>query len=612
MNKAIFRSSSEVYKNLLFSFFLCCISTTITFSQCPFPFAGFGSNPAPTPGNSTVLETCNFPDEYVTATGVVSGEQYSVSYSGGSGDFITIYDNTFTAVASGFSPISFTATYNGTYYSSSFIGAVCGNDFTCNASLWSNITPLPPPPNDLPCGAITLVAGATCSYSTFTNDNATASPGVPIPGCAGYLGGDVWFTTTIPASGNLLIDSQIDEVLDGGMAIYTGTCGALTLVDCDDDDSPNGAMPSVLINSLAVGTQVFIRMWEVGNNNNGSFGICAVQIGTCGTPLTLDYCEGPQPITQGPGDFSSSTSAIYTPDIPGNLATTFCGSIENNTWYQFTALNTTETFDFISITGCVSNMGIQAAVYEITQDINGCCDILSLVSNCYSPSTTALGTVTATSLTVGGTYVLMVDGFSGDACDFTVSNWVFTATPLPVDLSNFYGFSLKERNILKWETASESNNDYFSILRSYDGVNFEAIGQVYGVGNSTTLSYYQFDDLNVRTGVVYYQLNQIDFNGENELSEIIVIDRKITKQGLINLYPNPTINKIVIEINEIGSNIKGTISITDLNGTLITSNEVYTSGFIKYELDMKNYHSGVFFLRYKSENYSKTIKLIKQ
>lgn len=597
-------------KHLLLLILFVGIIAQLTYAQCPFPFSVFGSGTAPSPGNSVYLETCNFPNEAVTAFGVVAGDQYTVEYQNGSGNYTVVYDPTNTAIAFGFGTVAFTALVSGTYYSSSFIMPGCTGDFSCNASLWSNVTPLPPPPNDLPCNAFNLTATGTCTYVTYTNDNATASPGSPVPGCAGYLGGDVWFTVTVPASGKLLIDTQVGVILDGGMAVYTGTCGALTLLECDDDDSPNGAMPSILVDSEPPGTVLYIRVWEVGNNNNGTFGICVTEIATCGTPLTNDYCESPAQLTAGPGNFSSNTSAQYTPDVPGNLASSFCGSVENNSWYQFTASNTTEVFDFIAVDNCVSNLGVQAAVYEILPDSVGCCDVLTVMSNCYSPNSTALGTVTATPLTIGSTYVLMVDGFSGDACDFTVANWLATGI-LPVELSNFHGVALTERNAIRWETASESDNDYFSVLRSFDGINFESVGEVDGVGFSQELNYYQFDDSDVRSGKVYYQLEQFDFNGHSELSEIIALDRKNSNGGLVAAYPSPTTGLIVTEVNSVkGSN--GIISVTDMNGTIIEQKEVYTTGIEKHLFDLSNSAPGMYFVRYQDNKSDKTIKLIKQ
>ena len=50
------------------------------------------------------------------------------------------------------------------------------------------------PINDDPCAPITLTVNSSCTFQTYTNAAATASGGVPAPGCANYVGGDVWFT----------------------------------------------------------------------------------------------------------------------------------------------------------------------------------------------------------------------------------------------------------------------------------------------------------------------------------------------------------------------------------------------------------------------------------
>lgn len=129
------------------------------------------------------------------------------------------------------------------------------------------------PINDDPCNAILLSTNPFCSYSTFSNAGATASVGVPDPLCASYLGGDVWFKVVVPATG-IKIDSNTGDILDGGMAIYSGTCSSLTLIECNDDDSPNGAMPQLYNTTLIPGDTIWIRFWEFANNNNGTFQIC--------------------------------------------------------------------------------------------------------------------------------------------------------------------------------------------------------------------------------------------------------------------------------------------------------------------------------------------------
>lgn len=134
--------------------------------------------------------------------------------------------------------------------------------------------PPPPPANDEPCNAILLPVNSTCNYQTFTNASAFGTIGVTDPGCAFYNGGDVWFTAVVPPGGAMLFDSQTGVMLDGGMAIYTGTCGNLTLLDCNDNGSPNGDMPAISAGNLNPGDTIWIRMWAFGNTGNGTFGIC--------------------------------------------------------------------------------------------------------------------------------------------------------------------------------------------------------------------------------------------------------------------------------------------------------------------------------------------------
>lgn len=136
-------------------------------------------------------------------------------------------------------------------------------------------TPPPPPSNDNPCTAINIPVSATCNYTTYTNEAATASLGISVPSCGFYNNaGDVWFTATVPAGGALLIDTQSGTMFDGDVAVYTGSCGSLTEIACDAAGSPNPNMGQVLVGGLTPGTTVWIRVWDYGGYSPGSFGIC--------------------------------------------------------------------------------------------------------------------------------------------------------------------------------------------------------------------------------------------------------------------------------------------------------------------------------------------------
>ncbi|HEY0108804.1 MAG TPA: GEVED domain-containing protein, partial [Fibrella sp.] len=154
----------------------------------------------------------------------------------------------------------------------------------------STIVPLT---NDNCVNAVPLTVGTSCSYTTYTNAGATASTGVPAPGCASYIGGDIWFSAVVPANGVLTVDTQTGVILDSGIAFYSGTCGALTLLQCDDDSSVNGAMSTITRTGLTPGSTIYIRVWEYSNDGNGTFGICATTLGACAqTPSSLIATAG--------------------------------------------------------------------------------------------------------------------------------------------------------------------------------------------------------------------------------------------------------------------------------------------------------------------------------
>ena len=93
--------------------------------------------------------------------------------------------------------------------------------------------------------------------------------------------------------------------------------------------------------------------------------------------------------------------------------------------------------------------------------------------------------------------------------------------PLPIELLSFNAISLKNKIELKWTTATEINNDYFTLEKSTDAVNFTTIATVKGAGNSNKVLNYQHFDENPVIGINYYRLKQTDFDGAFKYTQII-------------------------------------------------------------------------------------------
>ncbi len=319
----------------------------------------------------------------------------------------------------------------------------------------------PTPTNDEPCDAIQLPNVTTaCQYLEFTNVGATSTPiGLaPTPsscigGSGAAIGGysassaDVWFAITVPASGNIHVTSKpnmgVGSITDGVMALYQGSCNALTQIVCSDDNDYPGSthdlLPLISASGLVPGSTVYLRYWGFGTAQ-GTFGFCV-------TTATNDACADALYICDING-YSASTSAAYTPDRPSNMHgnnETSAGvnltdgidsggpfgaagpwgsgspfidvNIENNSWIQFTASATTATLD-VSIYDCwIGNYpsgGIQMQIFEADN-----CTNFVPVSNFEESSTGFI--ITAVNLTVGNDYYLMVDGYAGDICNYTIT-----------------------------------------------------------------------------------------------------------------------------------------------------------------------------------------------
>ena len=100
------------------------------------------------------------------------------------------------------------------------------------------------------------------------------------------------------------------------------------------------------------------------------------------------------------------------------------------------------------------------------------------------------------------------------------------AVGLPIELVSFTGKKDGVNNQLNWATASEKNNDFFTIEKTVDGENYEIVGNQDGAGTSTSYIEYMLTDYNVKEVVNYYRLKQTDFDGKYTFSNVISIDNR--------------------------------------------------------------------------------------
>ena len=140
---------------------------------------------------------------------------------------------------------------------------------------------------------------------------------------------------------------------------------------------------------------------------------------------------------------------------------------------------------------------------------------------------------------------------------------------LPVELTSFDGRPKVKTIDLQWVTASETNNDYFAVEKSTNGIDFKALTKIDGRGTTSLETKYNWTDSSPNDGLNYYRLLQVDFNSDKFYSDIIVIEFEADRSE-IQVYPNPTLKELNINLPE---NWEGETSIViyDFYGSLINS-----------------------------------------
>ncbi len=168
-------------------------------------------------------------------------------------------------------------------------------------------------------------------------------------------------------------------------------------------------------------------------------------------------------------------------------------------------------------------------------------------------------------------------------------------TPLPIELLSNEVNCSENNVIVKWTTATETNNNFFTIEKSIDGTNFIAIGNVLGAGNSTSLLTYSFTDYNAYNGTSYYRLKQTDYNGNTKTFNIITSENCNTSAVNINAFNDQSGNIAIVIDSDINANYTATLF--DAIGKKINSNTFdAVKGNNTFKLDASNLKSGIYFI----------------
>ncbi len=162
---------------------------------------------------------------------------------------------------------------------------------------------------------------------------------------------------------------------------------------------------------------------------------------------------------------------------------------------------------------------------------------------------------------------------------FTLGSKLTGWNSLPVDLLSFTAVKRDNQVDIKWSTATETNNKYFTIERSQDGITFKEIESVNTKalnGNSLVKLNYNTVDVNPLAGTSYYRLKQTDKNGKFKYYSIVSVEFAKDKAITFSIYPNPNSGEFTVDFSGIENNHEVQITIYDELGKSVYVTSVYS------------------------------------
>ncbi|MEO1655248.1 MAG: T9SS type A sorting domain-containing protein, partial [Bacteroidota bacterium] len=180
---------------------------------------------------------------------------------------------------------------------------------------------------------------------------------------------------------------------------------------------------------------------------------------------------------------------------------------------------------------------------------------------------------------------------------------------LPIDLLVFKAELLPSQEVLlRWTTANEINNAFFTLEKSKNARYFELFRKMDSQGNGNGQQSYEVIDPNPYPGFNYYRLSQTDQDGTTEYFPIVFVKN----ESPINLrvYPNPTHDWVFLENKNLASNSRpALISLIGGNGTILKTHLMEED---KESISLKGLPGGIYFLRIQLQGRQELLRIIKQ
>jgi hypothetical protein len=217
-------------------------------------------------------------------------------------------------------------------------------------------------------------------------------------------------------------------------------------------------------------------------------------------------------------------------------------------------------------------------------------------------------TISGDQITFSG--VSLSDGY------YTIGTKNASASPLPIELLYLKGNVCNKEVCLEWATASERNNDFYTVQQSDDAINFKNLIDVHSKslnGNSNKKLVYSTIDENPHANINYYRLKQTDLDGTYSYSKVVSVNALKENNIKFTVYPNPSPNNFFLDLSKFENNQKLTITLISPDGKCVYFSELSASDDNHEQIEIiptTNLAKGIYFCTIMSEGIKYSSKLL--
>ncbi|MEO8734003.1 MAG: T9SS type A sorting domain-containing protein [Flavobacteriales bacterium] len=344
-----------------------------------------------------------------------------------------------------------------------------------------------------------------------------------------------WF---IPTSDSTTITLVPQNNADVAFQVFTGSCGALTLLACVNDKPAAGFEQENIYTPS--GPNYLIRVMTMGPLDSLTGGVLCVEQTlpppSNGSPCSATYL----PVTTrcDSAIATDNYSSLTTMDINDPDRSPGCSG---DVWFTTVVPSTGH---LIIDTQCLHEMDGGMSLYTST---GGCAAIGNSDWVAFNDDSSSTGNLMPKlnfpddgTLTPGDTVYLRFWAYGGAEDDFRICA-SSDITTLPVDFIAFQAQAHNDVVDVTWSTATEQNSDHFVIERSMDNSIFEGIGEMPAAGESSNRHDYSFTDMTPPLGTVYYRVREVDHDGSSMFTSTVVAFPTASSDAPL-LYPNPAVD----------------------------------------------------------------------